>query len=68
LVILVLSAFAHADRFHLVALPLELLFAAYGVSFLNNKRIRSLYTYWLVLMFVAFVAWNWFKLSGRGMI
>ena len=68
LVILVLSAFAHSDRFHLVALPLELLFAAYGVSFLNNKKIRSLYTYWLVLMFVAFVAWNWFKLSGRGMI
>lgn len=68
LVILVFSAFAHADRFHLPALALEVLFIAYGVSLSRIPQIQRWYKAWLVLMFVAMVAWNWFKLAGRGMI
>jgi hypothetical protein len=68
LMILVFSAFAHADRFHLPALALEVLFMAYGVSLSRIPQMQRWYKYWLVLMFVAIVAWNWFKLAGRGMI
>ena len=68
LVILIFSAFAHADRFHMPALALEVLFMAYGVSLSRIPQIQRWYKAWLVLMFVAMVAWNWFKLAGRGMI
>lgn len=68
LVILVFSAFAHADRFHLPALALEILFMAYGVSLSRIPQLHRWFKYWVALMFIAVVAWNWFKLSGRGMI
>ena len=68
LAILVFSAFAHADRFHMPALALEVLFIAYGVSLSRIPQMQRWYKAWLVLMFVAMVAWNWFKLAGRGMI
>ena len=68
LVILVFSAFAHADRFHLPALALEILFMAYGVSLSRIPQLQRWFKYWVALMFIAVVAWNWFKLSGRGMV
>lgn len=68
LVILVFSAFAHADRFHMPALALEILFMAYGVSLSRIPQLQRWFKYWVALMFIAVVAWNWFKLSGRGMI
>lgn len=68
LVILVFSAFAHADRFHMPALPLEILFVAYGLSLWRVKFFQHWYHWWLILMVVVFIAWNWFKLAGRGMI
>ena len=68
LVILVFSAFAHADRFHLPALALEILFMAYGVSISRIPQLQRWFKYWVALMFIAVVAWNWFKLAGRGMI
>lgn len=68
LLILVFSAFAHADRFHMPALPLEILFVAYGISLWRVKLFRQWFNWWIVLMFVAFVGWNWFKLKGRGAI
>lgn len=68
LVILVFSAFAHADRFHLPALALEILFMAYGVSLSRIPQFQRWFKYWIALMFIAVVVWNWFKLSGRGMI
>jgi phosphoglycerol transferase MdoB-like AlkP superfamily enzyme len=67
LLILVFSAFAHADRFHMPALPLEILFVAYGLSLWRVKLFRQWLNWWIVLMFVAFVGWNWFKLKGRGL-
>lgn len=68
LVILVVSAFAHADRFHLPALALEILFMAYGVSLSRIPQLQRWFKYWVTLMFIAVIVWNWFKLAGRGMI
>ena len=63
--ILVLSAFAHSERFHLPAIPFELIFAAFGVSLMTKKEAKW-FNYWLVFMFVIFMGWTWFKLKGRG--
>lgn len=69
LVILVFSTFAQSERFHLPILPFTLMFAAYGISKMNEVWwIKKYYPYWCALMFVAAIAWNWFKLAGRGMI
>lgn len=69
LVVLVFSSFAHSERFHLPILPFSLMFAAYGISKMNEVWwIKHYYPYWCALMFIACVAWNWFKLAGRGMI
>lgn len=69
LVVLVFSSFAQSERFHLPILPFTLMFAAYGISKMNEVWwIKKYYLYWCALMFVAAVAWNWFKLAGRGMI
>lgn len=69
LVVLVFSSFAQSERFHLPIVPFTLMFAAYGISKMNEVWwIKKYYTYWCALMFVAAIAWNWFKLAGRGMI
>ena len=69
LVVLVFSSFAQSERFHLPILPLTLMFAALGVSLIKeNPWIKRYFNYWCVLMFIAAVAWNWFKLAGRGML
>jgi hypothetical protein len=69
LVVLVFSSFAHSERFHLPILPFSLMFAAYGISKMNEIWwIKKYFPYWCALMFVAAIAWNWFKLAGRGMI
>ena len=69
LVVLVFSSFAHSERFHLPILPLMLMFAGYGISKMKEVWwIKRYFPYWCGLMFVACVAWNWFKLAGRGMI
>ena len=69
LLVLVFSNFAHSERFHLPILPLTLMFAALGISLIKeNPWIKRYYNYWCVLMFLVAIAWNWFKLAGRGMI
>ena len=69
LVVLVFSSFAHSERFHLPILPFTLMFAAYGISKMNEVWwVKKYYPYWCALMFVAAIVWNWFKLAGRGMI
>lgn len=69
LVVLVFSTFAQSERFHLPILPFSLMFAAYGISKMNEVWwIKKYYPYWCALMFIAAIAWNWFKLAGRGMI
>lgn len=69
LVVLVFSSFAQSERFHLPILPFTLMFAAYGISKMNEVWwIKKYFPYWCALMFVAAIVWNWFKLAGRGMI
>lgn len=69
LVVLTMSVFAQAERFHQPAMPFELMFAAYGLSIAVTKpKYKRWFTYWSVLMFVAAIAWNWFKLKGRGLV
>ena len=66
LLVLVFSNFAHSERFHFPVLPLELLFAAYGVTQVTNKHKR-IYMIWMVFICIANILWAWIKLAGRGM-
>ena len=69
LAVLALSTFAHSERFHQPVMPFEFMFAAYGLSIAVTKpKYKRWFMYWCIIMFVAAVAWNWFKLKGRGMI
>ena len=69
LMVLVLSEFAHSGRFHMPVIPLLMLFAAYGIQIgKTNARVRKWLPLVLVLEVVACLAWNWYKLKGRGMI
>lgn len=69
LLVLVLSGYAQSGRFHMPIWPMLMLFAAYGIQLLkDNKRIKAGYNMVLVLEVVVCLAWNWFKLKGRGMI
>ena len=68
LVVLAFSTFAQSERFHQPAMPFEFMFAAYGLSIaVTKKKYKRWFTYWCALMFVAAIAWNWFKLAGRGL-
>lgn len=68
LVVLTMSTFAQSERFHQPVMPFELMFAAYGLSVAVTKpKYKRWFTYWCALMFVAALAWSWFKLKGRGL-
>lgn len=67
LAVLVVSGFAQSGRFHIPVMPLQMMFAAYGIAvFPQNKK--HWFNYALLFEFVVCIAWNWFKLKGRGMI
>lgn len=69
LVVLAFSVFAQSERFHQPIIPLALLFAAYGISHIRDKhQYMQYYQVWCIGIFIACLAWNWFKLAGRGMI
>lgn len=67
LVALVFSVFGHSGRFHMPAIPLEMMFAAYGFAIVSKKKKLRWFNYALAVEFVFIIAWNWVKLSGRGM-
>ena len=68
LVVLTMSEFAQSERFHQPVMPIEFMFAAYGLSMaLTKAKYKRWFMYWCGLMFVACIAWNWFKLAGRGL-
>lgn len=68
LLALVFSVFAQSGRFHLPAIPLELMFAAYGIHIMyKNPMYRRWFNYALALEIVICLAWAWFKLAGRGL-
>ena len=67
-VVLAFSSFAHSERFHQPGMPFELMFAAYGLSIAATKpKYKRWFMYWCGVMFIAAIAWNWFKLAGRGL-
>ena len=68
LMALALSSFAHSGRFHHPIIPVEMIFAALGMSFIKNKRQADYFDYFLLLEFLIIIVWNGFKLKGRGMI
>ena len=69
LVVLVFSGFAQSGRFHMPIWPMLMLFAAYGVQLAKgNKYIQNGFHQVVLLEVLVCLAWNWFKLKGRGMI
>lgn len=68
IVVLVMSAFAHSERFHQPIMMFEFMFAAYGLSIVRNtKRYQRWFMLWCIAIFIACLAWNWFKMAGRGL-
>lgn len=69
LVVLVFSGFAQSGRFHMPIWPMLMIFAAYGVQLAKtDKKMRRWFTYVLYMEVFVCLAWNWFKLAGRGML
>ena len=69
LVVLVFSGFAQSGRFHMPIWPMLMIFAAYGVQVAkNDKKMRKWFTWVLFVEVFICLAWNWFKLAGRGML
>ena len=67
--VLVFSGFAQSGRFHMPIWPMLMLFAAYGLQYARlHKTMRNMYMYVLIAEVFVCLAWNWFKLAGRGMI
>lgn len=67
LLILANSGFALSPRFHLPALPFFLIFAGYGIN-QTTRNISTYYVLYLIGISIIVVAWNWFKLAGRGLV
>lgn len=66
---LVMSNFAQSGRFHMPVIPMLMLFAAYGIQVAKtNGKLRKWFPIVLILEVFICLAWNWFKLKGRGMI
>lgn len=69
LVVLVFSGYAQSGRYHMPIWPMLMLFAAYGVQMAKgNKYIRNGFHQVVLLEVLVCLAWNWFKLKGRGLI
>ena len=69
LLVLVFSGFAQSGRFHMPIWPMLMIFAAYGVQLAKtDKKMRKWFMYALYFEVIICLAWNWFKLAGRGMI
>ena len=66
LLMLAFTTFAHSLRFHIPVMPFEMMFAAYALTNMRKKH-RNWYMIWCILMVVACIGWNWFKLAGRGL-
>jgi len=69
LVTLVLSNFAQSSRFHMPIWPMLMLFAAYGIQMAKtHPRMRRIFPLILMVEVIICLAWNWYKLAGRGMV
>lgn len=69
LMVLIMSNFAQSGRFHMPIWPILMLFAAYGIQIAKtNARVRKWFPIVLVFEIAVCLAWNWFKLAGRGLV
>jgi hypothetical protein len=68
LMVLAMSSFLHSGRFHHPVVPIEMIFAALGISSIRNRRDAKLFDYFLIFEFLVILFWNGFKLKGRGVI
>jgi len=79
LIILVMSQYAQSGRFHVPVLPVEMMFAAYSIYYIDQgknipisvskrARYKRWYHIWCIAMFAACIFWQWFKLRGQGLI
>ena len=69
IVVLVMSAFAHSERFHQPIMMFEFMFAAYGMSIVTTKKkYTQWFLCWCIIMLIACLGWNWYKLAGRGLL
>ena len=66
LIVIAVSAFAQSERFHLPAVPFELILAAFGISLMTNKD-KKYFSWWMIFLFIAIIIWCWIKLAGRGL-
>lgn len=64
---LTMSSFALSERFHLPVLPVLIIFAGFGIT-QATPRFKNMYVPYLVFIAFAVLAWNIFKLAGRGAI
>ena len=67
LAIIMFSFAANMERYHEPAIPILIIMAAYAMTHLRRKDLKLFYVYCGVL-FVALIAWNWLKLSARGLV
>lgn len=68
LIALSLSSFAHSGRFHHPVLPIEMIFASFGMFCIKSKKEATFFDYFLILEFFITLVWNGFKLKGRGLL
>jgi len=66
--ILANSGFALSERFHMPILPFFLIFAGYGVTKTSRKIAELYYIPYMAIIICIEIAWNYFKLAGRGVI
>jgi 4-amino-4-deoxy-L-arabinose transferase-like glycosyltransferase len=67
LFVLANSGYALQDRFHLILLPIIIIFS--GNFILNaDKKMMKYFSMYLVFLGALIFAWNTFKLAGRGLI
>lgn len=65
--VIALSGYSNAERFHFPTMPLLMMFAAYGVSLLNNKNFKVV-KYWTYVVVLMEFGWAFFKLGSRGVV
>ncbi|MBP1639407.1 MAG: hypothetical protein H6Q17_990 [Bacteroidetes bacterium] len=64
LIIIAMSNFAVAERFHLPAVPFLLCLAAFGMTHITKKEKKWFLSY-IVFIVLVVIAWNYVKIAGR---
>ena len=67
IIMIALSFAFNSERYHLPAMPGIVIMAAVAMTRFRKKDFPWYYTYSLILI-TAIIAWNYIKLSGRGII